>query len=147
MRLHLVTITGVLLGSTWGCSFFNVAGNCVWLGESPSCGRIEDDIRNITAFNLHDQDPTLGYLMSWSVGDNLGQQICQLERAVYPYIGNCCGDFGKGCVTGYKRLWCKTWPGAPRPARPKTPAPSLPVCHGPDKQSRSQTNDFHTGSE
>lgn len=145
MRLHLASVVAIL-GNAWGCTFLNVAGSCTWLGDSPSCGSIDDDIHNQTNFHVRDFHPTRGYLMWWSVADNLGTNICKLERAGYPYLlGNCCGGFGNGCVTGYKRLWCKTWPGAPPPPLPVPSRPSLPVCRNPGPGGKNvQDNETRT---
>lgn len=145
MRLELLTITGALFGDAWGCTFFNVAGACTWRGTGPTCGGVDDDIRNHTEFALHDHHPTMGYLMWWSVGDNVCKRLCSLERAAFPYMGSCCPAFGNGCVTGYKRLWCQTWPGAPPTPSPST-RPSLPRCHGLDDQDQqlwNQTDNSH----
>ena len=134
MRLELITLAA-LLGNALGCTFFNVAGACTWHGDGPSCGGVDDDIRNTTAFALHGHHSKMGYLMWWSLGDNICKRLCGLEQAAFPYMGSCCPQFGHGCVTGYKRLWCRTWPGAPPTPKPSSPA--LPRCND---QGESQWN-------
>lgn len=81
--------------------------------------------------------------MWWSVGDNIGKRICGLERAAFPYMGSCCSGFGNGCVNGYKRLWCWTWPGAPPTPIPSAPS-TLPKCR--DVEGQGQDGNRTDGS-
>lgn len=115
MHLYLTVLGAVFFESARACNYLNVAGACTWYGDGPICGDSRSDSHNGTYFNLRDHHPVLGYLMAWSQDDNVGAKFCQTERT--SYLGNCCASFGAGCVTGYKRLWCQTWPGAPPPSQ------------------------------
>jgi hypothetical protein len=113
MRFHILTLAIAFISNAWACNYLNIAGACTWYGDGPICGSSVDDSHNSTEYDRFDYNPVLGYMMAKSKGDNAGAQFCAQERT--SWTGTCCGCFGTGCVTGYKRLWCRTWPGAPHP--------------------------------
>lgn len=81
--------------------------------------------------------------MWWSVGDNVCAKLCSLE-ASGPRVGTCCLEFGNGCVTGYKHLWCQSWPGAPHLPVPSPTPPKLPVCNN---KGQNEEQDWDEGDE
>ncbi|POR36399.1 Uncharacterized protein TPAR_03405 [Tolypocladium paradoxum] len=70
---------------------------CDWEGTSPICGS--------TTHLIGDKDASGRTLVTWTKYENIGS-LCGGGENVNPGP-NCCREYGAGCVTGYKRLWCK----------------------------------------
>jgi hypothetical protein len=73
---------------------------CEWYGSWPNCGD--------TSANIGDVDePTGTKLVTWTKDEDRNP-LCRLASEDPLNPGSfCCSDYGAGCITGYKRLWCK----------------------------------------
>ncbi|KAI9155700.1 hypothetical protein HJFPF1_08289 [Paramyrothecium foliicola] len=70
--------------------------NCEWFGSSPFCGS--------TSSPIGGTDSDGRTLVTWTKEKDIGS-LCGSGPSENPGP-DCCGDYGKGCLSGYKRLWC-----------------------------------------
>ncbi|KAE8154879.1 hypothetical protein BDV25DRAFT_135521 [Aspergillus avenaceus] len=98
MKIQFLALSlGTLfIGKTLACE---AAGgtkkNCEWFGTAPACGYTNNEIG----------DKVDGWtLVDWTK-DKTSNAYCYNEKHVL--YGTCCGEYGSGCLSGYKRLWCK----------------------------------------
>lgn len=69
---------------------------CEWFGSAPFCGS--------TDANIGDKDNEGRTLEDWTKEVNI-HNLC--DPGWGTLYGNCCDDYGSGCWSGYKRLWCR----------------------------------------
>ncbi|KAL3421541.1 hypothetical protein PVAG01_07987 [Phlyctema vagabunda] len=72
------------------------ARSCAWYGESPGCGS--------TSYGLGGWDGAQ-QLKEWTKFES----VTGLYQKGW-ISSSCYHDYGASCVTGYKRLWCKSSP-------------------------------------
>lgn len=72
--------------------------SCTWFGTSPLCGETEHAIDDVVDGWL-----LLDTTENYSRAAACYSQGYPSEREPNP----CLDDYGEGCVTGYKRLWCQ----------------------------------------
>jgi hypothetical protein len=100
MRLSTVTAFGLCLLSGLSeasCTFNGRA--CKWYGTPLGCGVTSSQIGNTVDGET---------LISWTKELSLNT-LCNGTPDRHPtdWPGvDCCSDYGAGCLTGYKRLWC-----------------------------------------
>jgi hypothetical protein len=93
----LFTITAALVsGVASSCD----NGTCEWFGSAPFCGS--------SGANYGDKDSD-GRTYIASTKDATRSQI----RDSGEISSSCFEDYGGGCITGYKRLWCKRFVSPP----------------------------------
>ncbi|KAJ5089725.1 hypothetical protein N7532_008409 [Penicillium argentinense] len=97
MKFYTTATTTLLFTTGLACDFLDIGRDCHWEGTAPDCGTINHDIGYV--------DPAGRTLVGWTRGIAL-ESFCDREKAGG---GNCCGDYGHGCQSGYKRLWCKNY--------------------------------------
>lgn len=97
MKLSLTILLSTSTALVSACNFLDIGQDCTWEGTAPNCGTIDHDIGYL--------DPSGRTLVDWTRGSSL-EAFCAAEKR---NGGNCCGDYGHGCVSGYKRLWCKKY--------------------------------------
>ncbi|KAI9240544.1 MAG: hypothetical protein BYD32DRAFT_408101 [Podila humilis] len=105
---YLVVTFTVTQGDAFDCNIF--AGphstvskmgrysDCAWFGSSPFCGSSDK--------KLSDSDED-GQLVAWTNGVTI-DGLCKTGYGYQPVMsGGCCDNYGLGCGSGYKRLFCK----------------------------------------
>lgn len=100
MRLYTAAATALFLTSSLvagACDFLDIGTDCHWEGTAPSCGTVDHAIGYY--------DPAGRTLVDWTRESSL-EAFCAQEKNGK---GNCCADYGHGCMSGYKRLWCKNY--------------------------------------
>ncbi|KAJ5984251.1 hypothetical protein N7481_006350 [Penicillium waksmanii] len=97
MKLYTAAATALFLTTSFACDFLDIGKDCKWEGSAPSCGSVDHDIGYL--------DPAGRTLVDWTHESSL-EAFCAAEKR---NGGNCCAAYGKGCVSGYKRLWCKSY--------------------------------------
>ncbi|KAH8895437.1 hypothetical protein GQ53DRAFT_50745 [Thozetella sp. PMI_491] len=65
----------------WGCEWYSCKTTDAWIGDK-------------------DGDLTLAAWTKWNSAEN-AYKAGEISKQCYD-------DYGWGCITGYKRLWCKT---------------------------------------
>ncbi|KAI8596251.1 hypothetical protein EDD21DRAFT_388832 [Dissophora ornata] len=73
--------------------YFNPGSNmiCEWVGNSPGCGTTPSQLG---ATEVVDGETWM--LVDWTKG-----------KDAYHFSGDCRSEYGEGCWSGYKRLWCR----------------------------------------
>lgn len=78
---------------------------CKWYGHAWFCGDTEHNLGDV----VKPADDYARYkLVAWTKDES----IRQIRESINPpnWPGFCAGEYGKGCWTGYKRLWCRETP-------------------------------------
>lgn len=88
LPLAMVLVPGVIANFQWH------ERDCEWFGSSPGCGGTGSSIGDF-------DDEGRELIMTTQHQD--AADAC--ERLV-GYYSECREDYGNGCWTGYKRLWC-----------------------------------------
>ncbi|RMJ17167.1 hypothetical protein BHE90_001913 [Fusarium euwallaceae] len=98
MRSILATLTMAILarGALAGCTFHN--RKCEWVGTAPFCGHHADH-----GGHLGIDPPHQGWLTATDTED---ENIDELYERKGSEFKECYNDYGKGCWTGYKALYC-----------------------------------------
>ncbi|RAK81423.1 uncharacterized protein BO72DRAFT_524376 [Aspergillus fijiensis CBS 313.89] len=93
MQLLTFPTIAVMLLATGAYSKCQMAGfnECKWWGSSPFCGSSK------SAPGDTDSD---GWLFVASTRTKNWDVLCR------EISESCCRDYGDGCLSGYKRLWC-----------------------------------------
>lgn len=96
----IIATAAILPVAVADCTYSN--RECRWFGSSPGCGSSSSNYGEVDSEGRQ-------YVLS-TRDDNIGH-ICQDNDVERPddveYIGaSCCDDYGVGCFSGYKRLWC-----------------------------------------
>ncbi|KAK5996543.1 hypothetical protein PT974_01878 [Cladobotryum mycophilum] len=105
---NLLVIAAVLVPATFArtCKydgqFFGYLKNhtCTWYGSAPACG-------GTTKTYGQEDEKGATYVASTELADKV--QLCHAFGGKHQDIwpgDDCCGAYGYGCLSGYKRLWC-----------------------------------------
>ncbi|KAE8154877.1 hypothetical protein BDV25DRAFT_135519 [Aspergillus avenaceus] len=99
MKIQVLTMSlgALFIGNAMACdTAANAWRDCEWFGTAPSCGWTNNEIG----------DTVDGWTLADWTKDKSSTAFCYKEQNQGSY-GNCCGEYGSGCLSGYKRLWCK----------------------------------------
>ena len=99
MHSILATITMAILarGALADCTFRR--SKCQWVGTAPFCGHHADH-----GGHLGIDPPHQGWLTATDTED---ESISELYDRKGSDFKDCYNDYGKGCFTGYKALYCE----------------------------------------
>ena len=94
MQLQIFSIFALSMsGALAGCTYNG--RKCFWDGSSPGCGS--------TSFKIGEWGHAGDELVATTEFENASEMCLRIS----PFSSSCCEEYGNGCWTGYKRLWCK----------------------------------------
>ncbi|KAE8162395.1 hypothetical protein BDV40DRAFT_300422 [Aspergillus tamarii] len=92
MKIQLIAMTLFASGAFSYCHYNG--RKCFWDGSSPSCGS--------TSYKIGQTGEKGDQLVATTEFENHSAMCRRMER----YSSSCCEEYGNGCWSGYKRLWC-----------------------------------------
>lgn len=95
MQLQLFSIFALSMAGALADHCFYDGRKCFWDGSSPGCGS--------TSFKIGEWGNNGDQLVASTEFQDRGEMCRRIER----YSSSCCEEYGNGCWSGYKRLWCK----------------------------------------
>ena len=74
---------------------------CYWQGDAPGCGSTD---QTPYPYGKVQSD---GKILAISTKDTTIGSLCNDSPGEVVMSGDCCSNYGAGCWSGYKRLWCR----------------------------------------